>query len=105
VLALPHKSSIKNWNGNVNAEPGFQRQVLNALKKFPEEDKDCALLLDSMAIRQQILWDEKNNKFVGYSDYGNDINLERNETLAKEALVFMLVSYNGKWKWPIAYFF
>jgi len=105
VLALPHKSSIQNWNGNVNAEPGFQRQVLNALKKFPEEDKDCALLLDSMAIRQQILWDEKNNKFVGYSDYGNDINLERNETLAKEALVFMLVSYNGKWKWPIAYFF
>jgi len=51
MLALPHKSSIKNWNCNVNAEPGFQRQVLDALKKFPEEDKACALLLDSMAIR------------------------------------------------------
>lgn len=57
-----------------------------------------------MAIRQQILWDEKNKKFVDFSNYGNDINLEKNETIAKEALVFMIVSYNGKWKWLIAYF-
>ncbi|KYN29364.1 THAP domain-containing protein 9, partial [Trachymyrmex cornetzi] len=42
---------------------------------------------------------------VGYCDYGNSITLERNESEAKEALVFLLVSLNGKWKWPIAYFF
>lgn len=58
-----------------------------------------------MAIREQILWDEHSHQFVGYCDYGNNISLEDKESTAKEALVFMLVSLNCKWKWPIAYFF
>ncbi|KYN22497.1 THAP domain-containing protein 9 [Trachymyrmex cornetzi] len=58
-----------------------------------------------MAIKQQIIWDEQEHRFVGYCDNGNGITLERNESEAKEALVFLLVSLNGKWKWPIAYFF
>lgn len=58
-----------------------------------------------MAIRQQVLWDEHAHRFVGFCDYGNNINFENNENTAKEALVFMLVSLNCKWKWPIAYFY
>jgi len=51
-----------------------------------------------MAIRQQVLWDEHTQQFVGFCDYGNNITLENNEHVAKEALVFMLVSLNCKWK-------
>lgn len=41
---------------------------------------------------------------VGYVDYGNDIHIEEKDSLANESLVFMLVAFNGKWKWPIGYF-
>lgn len=39
---------------------------------------------------------KKGNKFVGFSDYGNELDLEGNGTAAIEVLVFMLVSLNGK---------
>lgn len=47
----------------------------------------------------------KEGKFIGFCDLGNELDLEGTETLATEALVFMLVSLNGKWKLPIGYFF
>lgn len=49
--------------------------------------------------------DQRHHVNVGFCDYGNYITLEDKMTLAKEALVFLLVSVKGKWKWPIAYFF
>lgn len=56
-----------------------------------------------MAIRKQIIWDCQVNKFIGYCDFGNEFRLA--ETAANEVIVFMLVALNGKWKWPIGYFF
>lgn len=58
-----------------------------------------------MAIRKQIIWDKKSNQFLGHCDYGDQFNIEGPETPATEALVFMLIGLNGKWKWPIGYFF
>lgn len=88
-----------------NAEPGFHKEILDALKNITrEEDRDCSLTFDSMAIRQQLLWDEHQQKFVGFCDYGNQTIIERKDTEAKEALVFLLVCLKGRWKWPIGYF-
>lgn len=42
---------------------------------------------------------------MGFSDYGNELDLAGNDTAATEVLVFMLVSLNGKWKCPVGYFF
>jgi len=53
-----------------------------------------------MAIHKKIIYDSVSDKFLGYCDYGN-IKIESQET---EALVFMLVCLNGKWKFPIGYF-
>lgn len=41
--------------------------------------------------------------FEGYCDFGNNFKIEDSEVLASEALVFMLVSLNGKWKLPIGF--
>jgi len=57
-----------------------------------------------MAIRQQLVWNTADQKCVGYRDYGNNVNFERNEMETKDALVSMVVNLKGKWKWPIAYF-
>lgn len=56
-----------------------------------------------MSIRKKIVYDGKEDKFVGYCDFGG-IQVETQETPATEALFFMLVGLNGKWKWPIGYF-
>lgn len=104
-MTLPHPLSISNWTSTVNAEPGFFKEVFEALTTFPLNVQDCNLVLDGMSIRKQILWDSKKEKFVGYCDYGNYLHLENLDVPATEALVFMLVSINGKWKWPIGYFY
>lgn len=44
-------------------------------------------------------------KFIGFCEYGNGVSVEAAETEATEALVFMLISLRGTWKWPVGYFF
>lgn len=61
-----------------------------------------ALMLDEMAIRQQIEYNGK--KFSGYCDVGNNIASEEC-SFAKEALVFLVVDINESWKIPVGYFF
>lgn len=102
---MPNISAIRNWTSSVNAEPGFLTEVFDALKTLSPADKHCNLILDAMAIKKQIVWDKKNSKYVGFSDYGNELDLEGTNTPATEVLVFMLVSLNGKWKVPVGYVF
>lgn len=104
MLTLPYPTAIRNWTSTVEALPGFQQRGLEGLKNLPAEDKDCTLMFDGMSIHEQILWDQAYNRSAGYCDYDNYITLELKEATAKKALVFMLVSLNGKWKWPIGYF-
>jgi len=66
------------------------------------EDRDCTLIFDAMAIRKKIIYDHHDDTFIGYCDFGG-IHAESQETPATEALVFMLVCLNGKWKIPIGY--
>ncbi|KAL4088784.1 hypothetical protein QTP88_023868 [Uroleucon formosanum] len=61
--------------------------------------------MDAMCIKKQIVWDQKIHKFVGYCDFGGELQIEGPETAATEALVFMLVSLTGKWKIPVGYVF
>lgn len=104
-MKLPHPNSITKWTSSVEAEPGFFKEVFSAFKTFPEDNRDCNLVVDAMVIRKQVLWSTKYQKFVGFCDFGNEINIEGAEVPATEALVFMLVGLKGKWKWPIGYFF
>lgn len=60
------------------------------------EDTDCSLVFDSMAIRKQIIWDSNSHEYKGYCNYGQEIPIQGKETLATEALVFLLVNLKGK---------
>lgn len=101
IFKLPHASSLTKWLGSVNAEPGFFTKVFDAAKKFPDSERDINLVLDGMAIKKHLQWDSKTQKFLGYCDFGEEIFLDRPETEATEALVFMIVSLRGQWKWPV----
>ena len=56
-----------------------------------------------MSTRTQTLWDPKQDKYVGFVDYG-DTPTEKADTLATEAVVFLLVGARTHWKCPIGYF-
>jgi len=89
---------------SINAEPGFLSDVFFELNKLPLTDRDCNLVLNGMAIRKQLIWDQQDHCYKGYCDYGNSVRLEGVESEATEALLFMLVGLNRKWKWPVEYF-
>ena len=59
-------------------------------------------MLDEMAIKKHITWDDF--KFCGYVDIGSGID-DDTTPVAKDTLVFITVCINATWKVPCAYFF
>jgi hypothetical protein len=105
---LPHPSTIRNWYRSVNGSPGFTNEALHAIKLRIADNKNkgkntiCNIVVDEMAIRQQLLF---NNRFDGSVEFGADHSEDvDNVPLAKEALVFMCVGINDSWKIPVGYF-
>ena len=106
VFYLPHQSSVRNWISSVDCEPGFLSEAFADLQRQIMDDPgmtDCALILDGMSIRKQILFCQRLSKYVGFTDYGNIVP-EGPEIVATEALVFMLVGLKSRWKCPVGYF-
>ena len=106
LLSLPHPSMIRKWSASIDCEPGFISEAFHSLAKIIEsspEKKDCALMLDGMAIRKQVIYDPKKDQYVGFINYGGAV-VEPSEELASEALAFLLVGLRGHWKCPIGYF-
>ena len=50
-----------------------------------------------------MLYDSTQDKYVGFVNYG-PIQTEKPDTLATEAVVFLLVGARTHWKYPIGYF-
>lgn len=70
-----------------------------------EEPIYVSLVMDEMKIREQIEWTGgSNGHWVGLVDVGNGINDWKVEK-ATQALAFMVVSLNGRWKVPVGYLF
>ena len=106
ILHLLHPSMLRKWSTSVNCQPGFLSEVFQSLAAEVQKSadkKECALILDGMAIRKQTIYDPKEDRYVGFVDYGGALP-EPCDQLASEALVFLLVGLRGHWKCPIAYF-
>ena len=107
-LALPSQSQIRRWYSKIPADPGFTKPAFDALKLKAAESKEngkevlCSLMLDEMSIKKHVSWDGK--KYQGYVDLGNGAD-DDSLPMAKDALVFMVVSQNSSWKVPCGYFF
>ena len=119
---LPHPGTLRKWCCSVNCAPGFLEEILSFLKNRSDEPV-CNLVMDEMSIREQLIL--KNGRAYGPVDLGfgsnevkddiieqlnnEDEDVEEKESiplppLAKNALVFMLVSLKKKWKVPMGYF-
>ena len=104
ILHLPCQASIRSWAAAINCEPGFLTDVIQHLQTtLDEDDKDCILLVDEMSIKKEVVWDKKNKKFAGNTDYGH-IQGEEKDSIATNALVVMAVGLKNPWFHPVAYF-
>jgi hypothetical protein len=93
ILPLPNLSLIRKWSSVLECEPGFIKESFESIQKEAmqcPEKKDCCIIIDSMSTRKQTLWDDKQDKYVGFVDYGTTPT-EKPDTLASEAVVFLLV--------------
>lgn len=103
---LPHPSAIRRWYEGIDGKPGFTSEAFDLLRRHAEQSPKkifCSLILDEMSIRRHVEWDGE--KFSGKVDMGTD--LPDNEDALPEArnvLVFLVVTLQGSWKIPCAYF-
>lgn len=109
-LHLPHPGTIRKWAVSINCEPGFLSEVISHMKDNLVKEPcktDCVIMMDAMAIKKELVYDPKGkshgNQYWGMVDCGH-IKVSTRDTLATEALVFMAVGLNGRWKYPFAYF-
>ena len=103
-FTLPHPSTIRKWASSINCLPGFLTEVLASLKgKVTPDNKDVAIIFDAMSIKSAYQFDRGSSTYVGSVNYGH-LQSGCDESLAKEALVFMAVGLKKHFKVPIAYF-
>lgn len=102
---LPHPRTLEKWSASVEIKPGCTEHAFAALETKVTAGrghrKKVALILDKMAIRQQVEWD--GNKYHGFIDVGTDLD---DDTLpvATEALTFLAVAIDDHWNMPVGYF-
>lgn len=95
---------LSKWYRHVNAEPGFTEETLKVLSLKVKNSPYTifgALVLDELAIRQHLEYDGSN--YYSRVDMVTGINNDSLE-IAKEVLVFLVVSVNENWKLPVGYF-
>lgn len=73
---LPHPQTLRKWYKPVDATPGFTEASFSALRQQTEfslgPNNVFSLILDEMAVRQNVQWDGK--KFHGFTDMGTELD-------------------------------
>ena len=96
-LHLPCSATIRAWAGAIQCEPGFLTDIIEHLQNtLKDDEKDCILLVDEMAIKKEVIWDVKNKMFAGHTDYG-PILAKEPDSIATNALVVMAVGLKRPW--------
>lgn len=100
-MALPHPKTISSWMQSSNCGPGFNVDVLDKLGDVRARDTsnvmtEIVIVIDEMAIRQQLVWHPSKNTNVGHIDYGcNGVQISADAPLASNALVCMISGLSG----------
>ena len=63
----------------------------------------CFAVRCAMSIKSSVYYNLSTGDYNGYVNYGDGIVVLDEDVVAKEALVFMVVSFRGHWKYPVGY--
>lgn len=103
---LPHTQTIASWYRVIDGQPGFTVESLDALTELQKQTPYqivVSLVLDGMAVRKHL--QRMGNKIVGYTNCGGVLpEVDAQHSLAKEALIFIVVGINVPFKVQVGYF-
>lgn len=105
-VAIPPVPVARAWMSNTTCGPGFPGAVYENIREkattSPSGRLLCTLVVDDMSIRKEISHDGRNVR--GYIDFGTTVE-DDSLPVARNVLVFVVVSLQLDWKAPCAYFF
>ena len=93
---------IRTWAVSVDCELGYLFNVIKLIRKMLVEEpcmSDIVPVVDAMALHKGTIWGPK-TKHVDTVDYRRAVP-EPVDTLAMEAVVFMIVGMTGHWKYVL----
>ena len=70
-----------------------------------EQERDCVLLLDEMAIKPSYEFDSRTGSVIGHCTIPGSKNKSMDDTMATHAFVLMLCGLTTRWKQVVAYYF
>lgn len=120
-IKLPSERTLRDYTHYFKSRAGFQLEVNQQLQNeskvsdLPENRRFCALLVDEMKLKENLVYDKFEGEIIGFTDLGhvnNEIlNLERecqgntdHPPVAKHLLVFMVRVFFFKLDFPYAHF-
>ena len=106
LFSLPCKSTLSLWLRSMQVQPGFSdcdlwKAIECKVRNLCDRDRVCALLVDEMALKSSLNYDQLNDTVVGYEDYGP--SWERKKVIVTSALVFMVRGLALNWKQPVGF--
>jgi hypothetical protein len=105
ISTLPSKTTLSVWLQSMQMQPGFPSEVLQAIackvKTMSPRDRVCALLVDEMALKSSLSYDQVNDVVVGYEDCGS--GFVRKKMVVTSALVFMIRGLAANWKQAVGF--
>ena len=113
-IKLPSERTLRDYTHYFKSQTGFQREVNEQVLKeskvdqLQENRKYCALFLDEMKVKENLVYDKYTGEIVGFTSLGtvNDelLQLERecqgdssHPQLAKQVLVLMIRGIFSSW--------
>ena len=109
VLKLPGETTLRDYTNYVQPQTGFNPEVVSeiqtAAEKLPEEQRFVVLLHDEMSIKEDLVWDSKTGKLVGFvnlQQWGERPDIFNH--VASHVLVFYVVGVNSSLKYSLGYF-
>ena len=107
IFCLPHARSLLNWSSSVKCEPVFFEDVFLHLRNLVLDDAknaECSLIFDAMTIKKGVILNKSKGCYEGFVDLGeNIVACGEDDTVATEALIFMISALQSYWKYPIGY--
>ncbi|KAK3931213.1 DNA transposase [Frankliniella fusca] len=107
-LPLPHLRTLRRYMKNISPTYGFNENILQGLSKrsegFSEAERHGCLLLDEMALDENVKYDPASKQFQGVVDLGKYTKEEDRTKRGNHALVIMFQPFRGKWVQTIGAF-
>lgn len=107
VFSLPSETVLENMMVSLNFRPGILKESLmylvdRIIRKGASDLNDCYLIVDSLPIEKNVVWDEESDMFVGRTQLFQTFEYDSNP--ANQVIFVMVCSLNDYFHLPFAYF-